>query len=272
MFLSQKIVSSQSSTLNPCIPSMHPFHTFFPLSFILYSWLTTFTCLPHISSLLSPSYPSALVHESSLCKYYSKSLVVGLMKNQVLQNTILCWLVISQESFNETILQKSAIILATFLMYKMIWSSLAIMNLPGNTNRKNEYYRRWWIQVLWDLNNFWGPLYEKEYTIRDKSEYLFMTPPRDCEGAPASEGHWNFINFTFNLPLTTDRTTVVDWYFGTCSMRKWGKKEGKGGQGVWVSTCLNEQQINEKHQSQIQWLLEQLQGDFCKACMMFIHS
>jgi hypothetical protein len=78
-------------------------------------------------------------------------LVVGLMKNQVLQNTILCWLVISQESFNETILQKSAIILATFLMYKMIWSSLAIMNLPGNTNRKNES-----LQTVVD-SSFMGP-------------------------------------------------------------------------------------------------------------------
>ena len=40
---------------------------------------------------------------------------MGLMKNQVLQNMILSRLVISQESFHGTILQKFAIISATFL-------------------------------------------------------------------------------------------------------------------------------------------------------------
>jgi len=116
MFLSQKIISSQSSTLDPCIPSMHPLHAFF--STILYPVFLFHHF--YVSSLLSPSYPSSLVHEKSLCKYYSKSLVVDLMKNQVLQNTILCRLVISQELFHGTILQKFAIISAIFLTYKII--------------------------------------------------------------------------------------------------------------------------------------------------------
>jgi hypothetical protein len=48
------------------------------------------------------------------------------------------------------------------------------------------------------------------------------------EGAHASEGPWSFI---VNQPLTTDITTAVDRYLRTGSMRKWGKKEGKIGQG-----------------------------------------
>jgi len=119
MFLSQQIISSQSSTLNPCIPPTHPFHAFF--STILYPvFLFHHFYMSAVSSLLSPSHPSSLVHENSLCKCYSNSLVVGFMKNQVLQNTILCRLVISQESFHGTILQKFALISATFLTYKMI--------------------------------------------------------------------------------------------------------------------------------------------------------
>jgi hypothetical protein len=85
-------------------------------------------------------------------------LIVGLKKQQLLQNTILCQLVILQESFHETILQKFANISATFLTYKMIWFSSAIMNLPGNT-----YIKNYSLQAVVDpsfvgLIRFLGPL------------------------------------------------------------------------------------------------------------------
>lgn len=157
MFLSQKIISSLPSTFIPCIPSTHPFHTFF--STILYPvYFFHHFYMPAISSLLSPSYPSSLVHENSLCKYYSKSLIVGLMKKQVLQNMILCRLVIFQESFHETILQKFAIISATFLMYKTILFSLPITNLPGKTNRKNYSLQTVVDRSFVGLTRFLGPL------------------------------------------------------------------------------------------------------------------
>jgi hypothetical protein len=51
----------------------------------------------------------------------------------------------------------------------------------------------------------------------------------------------------------------------TDDLKLWGEKDrgGKRKPGVWVSTCLNVLRVNEKHQFQIHWLLEQLKRDLC---------
>jgi hypothetical protein len=136
------------------------------------------------------------------------------------------------------------LLLFQLLFSRKKWIGLTTMNLPGNTNRKNDY-RQQWIQVLWGLKltQFFGASCKKNNIKLGTKVSISKGPLPGPWKVHASEMPWSlsFISFTVNLPLTTDITTVVKRCLWTWRIRKLDKKEGKGGQGygsvpLWMNS------------------------------------